>query len=99
AVADDWECTLADRLEALAVFCERRARPVEAAVAQDDAVESLRRDNTFLEIADRGDRLFRVARRGRIERGVFVLHGRAFARKGPACIALRNELPRPDGQR
>src|SRR5438874_1748237 len=99
AVADDRERTLADRLDALAVFGERRARPVEAAVAQDDAVEFLRRDDALLEIADRRDRLLRVACRGRVESGVFVLNGRALARQGPARIALSNELPRPDPQR
>ncbi len=60
---------------------------------------SLAATTRFLEIADRCDRLLRVACRRRVEGGVFVLHGRTVARKGPARIALRNELPRPDRQR
>jgi hypothetical protein len=73
--------------------------PVEAAIAQDDAVELVRSDNASFEVADRSDRLLRVARRVRVERRLFVLHRRTLAREGPARIALCDELSGPDRQR
>jgi hypothetical protein len=53
AVADDRELARADRLDMLAAFDKRRARPVEAAVAERDPLDRLGTDDGLLEVTDR----------------------------------------------
>jgi hypothetical protein len=94
-VAADGEAPLAQHLDVLAALLERRAGPVEPAVAQHDPA-ALR--DRRLEVADRLQRLARVGRRLAVERVVLGLDRPALPGGRPAGEALPDE-PRVAGGR
>ena len=71
----------------------RRARPVERAVAQHDALERGRLEHRALEVADPGHRLALLARRRRVERVALVLRWPSGPRVGPAREARGHDPP------
>ena len=90
AVADHRELALADRSVCSPPGRERRARPVETAVAQHDSLGPRRREDRLLDVADRRDGLTHLLGRTGSERVLLGLHRSARALVGRE-EALRDE--------
>ena len=99
AAADDREAALADQLDLLAAGRHAGARAVEAAVAQDDAVEVRRPEHERLHLPHRVER--RAHRRDgvRVQPVVLRLGLRAGARRRPAGVGLHQQPPGAGGPR
>ena len=72
---------------------DRGPRPVEAAVAQRQALEALGLRHRSLQVADRVDGLLHRGRRVRVERVLLGLHAAAVADVVPAGEALCDHAP------
>jgi hypothetical protein len=95
ATAGDRELALADHLRHRATAGERRAGPVEPAVAQREAAGARHR---LLEATDGCQGRARLLAHVRVERVLLALHETTLARVRPAGVALRDEARGSRGQ-
>jgi hypothetical protein len=96
-VPDERELAPADQLELLLPRRHRRARPVEGAIAQDDPLRPIRREDRLFDVTDGGLRLPHLARGRQVQRVLFGLHRAAGAHvRGIAAHPLCHEPSHSD---
>src|SRR5215831_15132040 len=88
AASDHRELTLPDHLNDVTVRRNRRTRPVEATVTQNDPRDSRRIDDHLFEFSNCLEAFRHGLRRIRIERIVLSLDAAPLAGVGPSRVAL-----------